>query len=66
MSRPVIGYPIFQRTGSHIPILNGKYVIPLSTYEPNKIAHDETPHIVIHMTKYVAIVEFQRVRLTVL
>ena len=64
MSQPVIGSPIFQRTGSHLPILNGKDAIPLSTYEPNELAHDETPHLVIHMIKDMAMVKYQRIRLT--
>ena len=60
----MIGSPIFQRTKIHLPILNGKDVIPLSTYEPNELAHDETPHLVIHMIKYMAMVKSQRIRLT--
>jgi len=60
----VIGSPIFQKTGNHLPILYGKDVIPLSTYEPNDLAHDETPHLVIHMIRYMAIIESQRARLT--
>ena len=60
MSRPVIGSPIFQRTGNHLPMLNGKDVIPLSTHEPNKLPHDETPHLVIHTIKYMAMIEFQK------
>ena len=64
MSRLGIGSPIFQKTGSQLPIVYGKDVIPLSTYEHNELAHDETPHLAIHMIKYMAIIEFQRVRLT--
>ena len=60
----MIGYPISQRIGSHLPILNGKYFIPLSTYEPNKLARDETPHLVIHIIIYMSIIETQRERPT--
>ena len=66
MKKPVIGSPIFQRTGIHLPILNGKDLIPLSTYELNELAHDETPHIVIHMIKYMAVIKSKRIRLTTL
>ena len=44
-------------------MLNVKDVIPLSTHEPNKLARDETPHLVIHIIIYMAIAESQRVRL---
>ena len=51
MNQPVIGYPIFQKTGSHLSKSYGKDVIPLSIYEPNEMAHDETPHLAIHIIK---------------
>ena len=60
MSRPMIRSPIFQKTGSQTPILYGKDVIPLSTYEPNELAHDETPHLALHIIKYMAMIEFQK------
>ena len=62
MSQPVIGSPIFQKIGSHLPILYGKDVIPLSTYEPNELARDKIPHLAIHIIKYMAMTEIQKTK----
>ena len=60
MSRTMIGSPIFQQTGSHLPVSHGKDVTPLRTYDPNELAHDETPHLAIHIIKCMAMIEFEK------
>ena len=60
MSQPVIGSPVLPKTRSHLPVLYDKDVIPLRTYEPNELARDETPHLAIHIIKYMAMIEIQK------